>query len=59
MWTRIMGINSFVVVPVLFVLVVYTGMRMISTLEWKPFLIALVALILSFIAQFVISTMMD
>lgn len=59
MWTRVMGINSFIIVPALFVSVVYTGLRMIATLEWKPFLISLVALILAFVAQFILSTMMD
>lgn len=54
-----MGVTSFIVVPILFICVVYTGLRMIQTLEWKPFLVALVALILSFVAEFVISTMMD
>ncbi len=54
-----MGINSFVIMPIVFVFVVYTGMKAVFSFEWKPFLIALIILIIGCIAQVVLATMQD
>lgn len=54
-----MGINSFVIMPIVFIFVIYTGMKAVFSFEWKPFLIAFIVLVIGLIAQVVLATMQD
>ena len=59
MWPRILAFNSFVVMPLTFVFLVYSGMQAVFFWVWKPFWIAVVVLVVALIMQVVIAILND
>ena len=54
MWNTIMGINSWIVLPIVSIFFIYALGRAIILWEWKLFVIALVFFILALIAEVVL-----
>jgi hypothetical protein len=54
MWHTALGVSSFVVMPIVFVFLVYSTLHSIFTWEWRLFVIALIIFVVALIAHTVI-----
>jgi hypothetical protein len=59
MWNKILAVNSFVVMPIILICLIYTGMQAILFWVWKPFFLAIVFFIIGLIVQVVIAFLND
>ncbi len=50
MWNKLLAFVSFIVMPILLMVLIYTGMQAIFFWYWKPFWIALIFMIIGLIS---------
>ncbi len=59
MWNKILGFNSFVVIPLAFIFLIYTAMQAVFFWVWKPFWIAVILLAITLVAEVVLAILND
>lgn len=59
MWNKILAFNSFIVMPIACVALIYTALQAVFFWAWKPFWIALIFIIIALIVQVVIAMLND
>ena len=59
MWNKILGFNSFVIMPLTCMYLVYTGMQGIFYWDWKPFWFGVVFFIIALIVHVVLAILND
>ena len=59
MWNKILAFNSFVVMPITCIVLIYTALQAVFFWDWKPFWITLSFAIVALIMQVIIATLND
>lgn len=59
LWNRLLGINSFVFLPIAGIFMLYAAGRAAVTLQWKMLVIAVVVFLILLIVEVVLSILSD